>query len=140
MNEVFVPPTIPTDGDTGNFNNPNLSNVVSSKESQGQWAKSVSRSRKIRSATNTVIKTRSQFKTYLQQNGLDLYTSAVEFQNTGNFIASSYVCYLNHNNYLEPLNSFLSRHPHLQQPVMQIAQSLVSASKDMQVVTKRDEY
>jgi len=147
MNEaVFLPPTFeaPASGDSqGNYNSaPNQNNSAprqEGREAQGQWAKSVGRSKVIKQATNFVIKTRSQFKVYLQGQGMDLYTSAVEFQESGDFIASSYVIYRNYQDYKEPLFSFLQRYPSLQQPVLNIRDSLAPAKSHMQVITKKNE-
>lgn len=142
MSEAFLPPMpqnmpMPNAGG-GNFNvAPNVSNVAPTSEKQSQWARSVARSAQIKSATTAVITTRSQFKTYLQQNGMDLFTSAVEFQQNGDFILSSYVLYKNYRNYQEPLSSFLQRYPQLQQAVIAIRDRLRPASANMKVLTPK---
>ncbi len=137
MNGGFLPPTpqMPTQGG-GNFNAaPNQANLPSAAEQQGQWAKSVARSASIRQAAGAVIKTRAQFKAYLKQNGMDLVTSAVEFQASGDFIASSYIEYMNHGGFKEPLTLFLSRYPQLQQSAVEIRDRLRPVQGHMQVVT-----
>jgi hypothetical protein len=141
MSDAFLPPmpqniSIPN-GDP-NFNaSPNVSNVAPGGEKQSQWSRSVIRSGQIKAATSAVITTRSQFKTYLQQNGMDLFTSAVEFQQNGDFILSSYIIYKNHKNYQEPLASFLQRYPQLQPAVIAIRDKVRPAMANMKVVTPK---
>lgn len=138
MNGGFVPPMpqMPAQVAGSGFGSaPNQINQPASTEQQGQWAKSVARSANIRQATGTVIKTRSQFKAYLKQNGMNLVTSAVEFQATGDFIASSYVEYINYDNMSEPLGQFLSRYPQLQQAAIEIRDRLRPVQGQMQVIT-----
>ncbi|MEI6729083.1 MAG: hypothetical protein WCK98_05565 [bacterium] len=142
MNESFAPPVpqfqAPNQGDPNGVNGgPQFNNTGPGQESQSQWTRSVARSARIRSATSTIIKTRGQFKAYLQSNGMDLYTSAVEFQHTGDFILSSYILYSNYNNYKEPLAAFLQRYPTMQQPVIAIRDSLISVKGSMQVITPK---
>jgi hypothetical protein len=142
MNENFAPPVpqfqAPNQGGPNSFNNnPQFNNTGPGQESQSQWTRSVARSAQIRGATSAVIKTRGQFKAYLQSNGMDLYTSAVEFQHTGDFIMSSYIVYTNFNNYKEPLASFLQRYPGMQQPVIAIRDSLITVKGSMQVITPK---
>jgi len=147
MSQEFVPPNfeaVPNQpsnpGQNGNFNAPNLPNSAprqENREQMGQFAKSVARSAKIKKATTSIIKTRQDFKNYLLQNGMDLFTSAVEFQATGDFIKSSYVIYKNHQNYQESLVDFLTRYPNLQQPVMQINEQLRPQQQNMQVLTPK---
>ena len=143
MEQFFAPPTpqapqIPSGNNSGNL--PQQSNYAphqESRESQGEFGRSVARSAKIKQATTGIIRTRSQFKQYLLQNGMDLYTSAVEFQQTGDFILSSYAVYLQHNNYKEPLGEFLQRYPNLQVPVMNIRDQLRPMQQSMQVLTPK---
>ena len=141
MSDAFLPPmpqniSIPN-GDPNLNNVPNSANVAPSSERQGQWSRSVARSAQIKSATTAIITTRSQFKTYLQQNGMDLFTSAVEFQQNGDFILSSYIIYKNYRGYQEPLASFLQRYPQLQEPVMSIRDQLRPAVHNMKVTTPK---
>jgi hypothetical protein len=139
--EHFVPPTpqMPTQGaNTPDSGIPQqINNVAGSQEKQSQWAKSVGRSHQIKAAAKTVIQTRSQLAAYLQQSGLQLLTSSIEFQNTGDFILSSYVVYPQYGNQKEPLAQFISRYPQLQEPVAKIRDSLRPAQAGMQVVTRR---
>jgi|GEM_PF-2047019 len=141
MNEAFLPPmpqNLPPVGGDSNFNSaPNVINVAPAAESQSQWTRSVARSAQIKQATTAVITTRSQFKSYLQQNGMDLFTSAVEFQQNGDFILSSYIIYKNYKNYQEPLASFLQRYPQLQEPVIAIRDRLRPAAGHMKVTTPK---
>jgi hypothetical protein len=127
----FAPPQMPQQGGSPNMNN----YAGGSREAQGQWAKSVARSAKIKRATKSIIFSRSDFKLYLQKNGMDVFTSAVEFQKTGDFIQSSYIVYLNYNNYQEPLSQFLQRYPNLVIPVSKIKDQLKPVQQDMQVIT-----
>jgi hypothetical protein len=137
----FMPPQMPqmpSNQMGGNPNGaPNLSNFSPSQEKMGEWQKSVARSAKIKSATGSIIKTRGDFKAYLIQNGMDLFTSAIEFQQSGDFIMASYIIYRNYNDYKEPLAVFLQRYPQMQQPVIQIRDLLRPAQKDMQVLTPK---
>lgn len=149
MNENFFPPNLESQpmAQSGNGNNYNLEGNQGpaqqinyqppSQEFQRQWSRSVARSVKIKAAATKVINTRAQFKKYLNQNGMDLYTSAVEFQQTKDFIFSSYVIYLNYNGFQEPLSSFLQRYPQLQQPVMQIRDRLRNVADDMEVISPK---
>jgi hypothetical protein len=68
---------------------------------------------------------------------MDLYTSAVEFQHSGDFIMSSYIVYTNYNNYQEPLATFLQRYPQFQQAVIAIRDRLRPAQQNMQVLTPK---
>ncbi len=145
MDQSYIPPQMietpqQFNAADGNLNNQNLNNAVprqESREAQGAWVKSVARSAHIKKAASTIIRTRGDFKQYLQQNGMDLFTSAIDFQQTGDFITSSYVIYRNHNDYREPLINFLNRYPQLQQPVIQIREQLRSQQSNMQVITPK---
>lgn len=128
------PASAPSSSDTG-LNQPQLANIPAATEQQKQIARSVARGRKIRAATSTVIQTRGQLVSYLRQNGLDLLTSSLEFQQTGDFITSSYVVYPSHGNLKEPLVEFLRRYPSLQEPILAIRDSLRPLQDQMQVRT-----
>jgi hypothetical protein len=65
-----------------------------------------------------------------------LLTSAVEFQQSGDFIHSSYVVYLNHGRFKESLGEFLSRYPQMSQQVEAINEQLKPVQTKMQVLTK----
>lgn len=135
----FQGPSMPSNpGQNSNF--PQQNNYAprqESRETKNEFARSLQRSAKIKKATSSIIKTRSEFKQYLLQNGMDLYTSAVEFQQNGDFIMSSYVVYTNHNSYKEPLKQFLERYPNLQQPVINIRDQLFASQQNMQVLTPK---
>lgn len=130
----FTPPTA---GDSANFDTPNLKNTVSGKEQISSLQKSVIRSGRIRRATASVKQARSEFEKFLLRNGLLLYTSALEFQQTGDFILSSYVIYPKHNYLQESLASFLQRYPFLQEIVYNIRDTLRPVQSQMQVRTRR---
>ena len=145
MEQSFTPqmpqqnPQIPSGGGQ-NSNFPQQNNYAprqENRETQNQFARSLQRSAKIKQATSSIIRTRSEFKQYLLQNGMDLYTSAIEFQQTGDFILSSYVVYLNHNNYKEQLMQFLQRYPSLQQAVVNIRDQLRNSQQNMEVLTPK---
>jgi hypothetical protein len=140
MNQNFTPPQMPN-VPQGAQNAPNTPNMPQGPESQEQkkWQSSITRSTKIRQAANTIIQTRSQFKDYLQEHGLDLETSAIEFQQTGDFIASSYIIYPAYGYYRESLKSFIQRYPQLQEPVIAIRDSLRPVQSNMQVLTHTSE-
>lgn len=132
----FVPPT--PGGSSESFNQPSQTpNVASSSFERDRIVRSFARGKKIKTATTAVIQTRAQFVDYLRSNDMDLWTSAVEFQNSGDFIMSSYVVYPSHNNLKEPLGAFLQRYPHLAQPVMAIRDALRPMQQNMQVKTKK---
>jgi hypothetical protein len=138
----FIPPmpqqfTPPTRGDNGaNINQANNYNVAASTERERLF-RSVARSNKIKGATSAVIQTRAQLVQYLRQNGLDLWTSAIEFQQSADFIVSSYVVYPKHNNFKETLSAFLQRYPNLQPVAIAIRDQLRPAAANMQVVTPK---
>ena len=131
---VFVPPQQFTPPSTagGNLNQSPNFNVAPSTERE-RIMKSVAKSGKIKRATRSVINIRSKLVEYLRQNGLDLWTSAVEFEKTGDFILSSYVIYPKHNNYLEKLSDFLQRYPNLQAVCIAIREKLRPEAANMQV-------
>jgi hypothetical protein len=137
----FAPPQeyFPPAGGNADATSPSISNVSPGQEFQKQWARSVARSAKIKNATTTITHTRSQFVQYLRQGGLDLWTSAVEFQQTGDFIISSYVIYPKHNDFKEPLAQFLRRYPNLQPAAIAIRDAVRPAQSNMQVVNAKQE-
>lgn len=140
MSAEFLPPmpsyTPPSGDGSGNINQSQGFNLAPSSE-RDRVARSVARSAKIRTATSAVVQTRAQFVAYLKQGGLDLWTSAVEFQSTADFILSSYVIYTNHNNFKEPLTQFLQRYPNLQSVANSIKDQLRPTAVNMQVVTPK---
>lgn len=125
--QSFRPPSINnTNPNTSNQNNYTPNNLESNEA-----YKVVSKAKKTRQATQLIINTRLGFKKYLQQQSLDLVTSAIDFRKTGDFILSSYIVYKNHNNHKESLLEFLKRYPQLHQPVIQIRDNLKSSQKLM---------
>lgn len=132
-----LPPSIPQSFRPPVINNTGPSNIssqtnyaVSGLESNEAY-RVATRARSTRQATQLIINTRSSFKKYLQQQGLNLITSSVEFRKTGDFIMSSYVVYVNHDNHRENLMEFLKRYPALQEPVIQIRNNLKNSQKLM---------
>ena len=136
MNQIpqFIPPVQSTPN-TSSTETPNQPNVPGSFEKQSQQARTATRSRKVRAATNQIINSRASFANYLAQGGLGLLTSSIEFQQNGDFILSSYVVYPDHKNFKEPLPQFLSRYPELQQSVIAINDQLKPLQGDMEIIT-----
>jgi hypothetical protein len=131
------PRQAPTSAPSGNFNMPNTTNVGGGVEKkENAVASSVVRSKGIKVATTHIISSRSELVAYLQQSGLDLLTSAVEFQQTGDFLASSYVIYRNHNNQKESLTKFLSRYPQLQDTISMITEQLRGEQSNLHIISK----
>ena len=95
----FTPPNI------GNLNNPSFE-TGNEKMRQGVY-----KSRQIRTSLGQVINSRANFSAILKQWNIELLTSAKELDETGDFVASSYVVYKNYNDFKEPLFSFLQRYP-----------------------------
>ena len=100
-------PQQPSDPNGG----PNLQNGPRSMETSESFKNSVKKSTTVRSAVASVIQTRSDFAKFLLQIRIKLLTSASELDETGDFIASSYVTYLDYNDFKEPLSVFLQRYP-----------------------------
>lgn len=125
----------PSGANSGDPSAANFNTAGPGQERTSTWTKAAARSRQTRQAAKTIIATRSQFKAYLQASGLDLYTSAVEFQRTGDFIMSSYVTYPKNGGFQEPLASFLQRYPQLQAIAVNIRDHLRPVQSQMQIVT-----
>lgn len=121
----------PSQSNIGN-NLPQQSNYASGQE-LGPLKKSVYQSHTTRKATGVIIKTRGDLKKYLQSNGLDLVTSAIEFQKSGSFLSSSYIVYPNNMNQKEPLRSFVSRYSQFQEAIAKIELELKPFQNQMQV-------
>ena len=117
--------------DTGT---PNRVGMSPSQEREKRHRQMISNSHSIRKASAKIITTRQDFKEYLINQGLDLLTSATEFQKTGDFIVSSWVIYPKHQDFKEPLEEFLIRYPQLQQAAKLIRQALKPFQKDIKVV------
>jgi hypothetical protein len=134
MNTPNIPrsnPSAPSNGPQ----QPNQSNVAGAgfEQSPNTFSKSVQRSKVIKKATSGIISSREDFTLYLRKSRLDLLTSAVIFQETGDFIESSYIVYLDHNNTKEPLASFLQRYPNLLEPIQKINDSLKPLQSSLQI-------
>jgi len=127
----------PPPGASGDPAAANFNTSGPGQERTSTWTKSAARSRQTRQATKIIINTRLQFKTYLQTSGLDLWTSAVDFQQSGDFILSSYVIYPNNGNFKEPLGAFLQRYPQLQAIAISIRDQLRPVQAQMQIITPR---
>jgi hypothetical protein len=124
----------PRNTPSGNgFNMPSLSNSVGSQEKENAVQSSVTRSKQLKKTTSAIISTRSEFVNYLRKSGLDLLTSAIEFQENGDFIKSSYVIYKQHKNQMEPLGKFITRYPQLQNSILTINQSLKPFQESMKI-------
>jgi hypothetical protein len=138
MNPTFTPPTSrPSQMPSNGQNIPNQSNIGGGAENrENAISNSVARSHGIKTATTSIISTRSEFVDYLKKSGLDLLTSAVEFQKTGDFIQSSYIVYRQHNNQKEPLKLFIDRYPQLQDSITQINNSLKAVQTQMNIISK----
>lgn len=132
-NQNFAPPG--GGGDSGGPNISNTAGIAPGQEKLTGWAKSVAKSQTTRAATTTIKFTRSQFKVFLNQNGMDLITSAVEFQKNGDFIFSSYVLYKTHPNIKEPLSLFLKRYPQYQSAAIAIRDHLKPLQANMQIIS-----
>ncbi|MBC7406375.1 MAG: hypothetical protein H7230_02815 [Candidatus Parcubacteria bacterium] len=113
---------------------PNQVGAAAGQEREKRQKQMVANSRTTRKATGKIITTRQEFKDYLVTQGLDLLTSAVEFQKTGDFVLASMVIYPKHNNFKEPLSEFLVRYPQLQSAAKLIRDALKPYQKDIKVV------
>jgi len=123
----FIPPQ-PSSSVGNGAEIPNITNAPGSVETRGEVAKSVAKSQVIRTQTKLIINSREDLAKYLAQNGLDLVTSWVEFEESKDFIQSSYVVYPQYENAIEKLTDFLKRYPQLQAPVMQLNQRIAAST------------
>jgi hypothetical protein len=120
-----IPKNIPQGTSVTGSNIPNQSNIPGSfEQKENSFSKSVQKSKTVKRAAATIISSREDFVAYLKKGGLDLLTSAVLFQESGDFIQSSFVIYTNHNNVKEPLSEFLLRYPNLVSPLEKINNDL----------------
>lgn len=100
-------------------------NAPGSAESRSEsFRNSVAASHQVRAVAGTVLETREDLVKFLKSNGLDLRTKFKQFQETKDFITSSYVIYPNHKNHQEPLGSFIERYPQIKPFVLEINQKL----------------
>jgi hypothetical protein len=139
--QFFIPQNIPqtpsqTAGGNESGYTPNQIRQAPSFEQQSQVLKVAARGKKIKAGATAIINTRQDLKSYLANNGIELYTSAIDFQETGDFILSSYVVFKAYNGYQETLANFLQRYPQLQQSVEIIRDKLRPAQAYMEVSTK----
>lgn len=123
--QFFEPPAAST-GDSSAPNMKNMGGNIDAKE-----AKVAKQARRIRKSTSTIIFTRKTLADYLAKFGMKLLTSAVDFQNTGDFILSSIVVHTN--GVREPLGSFIVRYPQFQPSCIQIKNQLVVVRNSFQV-------
>ena len=131
-NEFYTPPNLEIPSNVGSSINsadslnlaPSSNNQPSGFEKQNNWARSVQRSKIFKQGASVVINTRLQLVNYLKQSNLDLLTSSIEFEETGDFILSSYVMYKDHNNFKESLTIFIDRYPALKPAVEVIRERL----------------
>ncbi len=121
---------------SGNESSPNISNTPGGfEQKENSAAAAISRSQSVRQATGAIINTREGFVKFLNDNGLDLLTSAVKFQKTGDFIYSSIIIHTNSGGQTEPLSEFLTRYPQLTENVEKIRDSLSSSQSNMNVIS-----
>lgn len=116
-----------------NPNVPNQNKNVASQEKQKSWGNAVIRSQTTKKGAQTIRSARANFQNFLRQNGMDLLTSAVEFGKSGDFIASSYIIYKNHNDHKVALGNFLAQYPQFGQACVQIREYLRSVQNQIQV-------
>jgi hypothetical protein len=103
-------------------------NQYRSGESRESFIQSVQQSRVVRACVNAVVTNRAQLAALLVQYRLGLVTSAKEFESSRDFIASSYVVYLDHGQTREPLSAFCARYPDFLPHAQVVAQSLRAAA------------
>jgi hypothetical protein len=99
--------------------NNNVANTPANKETASNRV--VTKSHQIKKVTSNVTRTRASFKKFLRGFDIDLLTSLVLLNQTGDFVESSIVIYLKNNNYTESLGLFVKRYPQYLEPVTQIA-------------------
>jgi hypothetical protein len=135
MNTPNIPRSAPANVSSGP-QLPNQGNVAGGfEQSPNTFSKSVQRSKVIKKTTSSIISSREDFAMYLRKSRLDLLTSAIIFQETGDFINSSYIVYMDHNNTKEPLALFLQRYPDLLEPIQKINESLKPLQSSLQIKT-----
>jgi len=131
--QPYSPPNGAVNGDARFGQMPNQSQAPSGVEQEGPWQKSIRRSKQTRAATKQVIHTRKDLEQYLANQGIKLLTSATEFQESGNFLTSSYVVFTGFENYRERLVDFLVRYPQLRPIVEAISVSIQPISRDLHI-------
>ena len=133
----FQPPQLPNIPSAPSSPNgaPNISNAPSF-ESQSPWSRSLGRSKSIKASVTKFMGVSKQLSDLLAQYKITLVTSASEFQETKDFIGSSYVIYLEYSNFIESLQDFLNRYPHFQELAKAIQNNIEKQGIEIQVVSK----
>ena len=114
-------------------NTPNQSNYGPRQEKQAAWGRAIARSQSTKTASKTIKSARASFVAFLNQNGMNLLTSAVEFARCGDFIKSSYIIYTRHDDFRQPLEQFLQQYPQYLNGVIQIRDFLRQTQNQVQV-------
>lgn len=112
---------------------PNQSNYGPGQEKQAAWGRAIARSQSTKAASKTIKSARASFVAFLNQNGMNLLTSAVEFARSGDFIKSSYIIYTRHDDFRQPLEQFLQQYPQYTDGVIQIRDFLRQTQNQIQV-------
>ncbi len=115
--------------------NPNIKGSGSVETINESFGRSVARSHHIKATATTIINTREDLAVVLKKQNIDLLTKATVFQETGDFISSSYVIYRKHNNHQESLSAFLERYPQIKPFAEKINQDLKPQKGNLQVRT-----
>jgi hypothetical protein len=125
MSQESMPQFAPPSSDT-NPGSAGSSNTFRSGESRESFQQSTSRAKQVKATLQSVITSRDQLANYLAGYGMKLLTSAVEYERSKDFVASSYILYEAYNNYLEPLSDFLVRYPDYQASIEYIVAHLAT--------------
>jgi len=126
----FAPP--PPNNIESSGNMPNQSNSPG-QEKETTWSRAVVKSQNTRKGSKTIKSARASFVAFLNQNGMNLLTSAVEFARNGDFIASSYIIYTRHDDFRQPLGEFLNQYPQYMDGVIQIRDFLRQTQNQIQI-------
>ncbi len=129
-NQSFSPPNM--------ANMPGMNQVMGSnsegREQNEKPAQRVARRAKAMRPIGRKIKnTRQELVDYLAENNVGLVTSALEFQNTGDFILSSYVIYHEYRDLREPLSEFITKYPDIKSSAESIREILFPLQGQMRV-------
>lgn len=127
----FAPP--PQNNPESAGNTPNQSNYAPGQEKQAAWTRAIARSQSTKQGSKTIKSARASFVAFLNQNGMNLLTSAVEFARSGDFIKSSYIIYTRHDDFRQPLSDFLKQYPQYTDGVVQIRDFLKQTQNQIQV-------
>lgn len=130
--EAFIP-------SNNSESSPNLSNQSKAgAEKEGSFNQSVARSKTVKQAAGFIIHTRQQLVDFLAKQNIKLLTSALEYQQTGDFVTSSYVVFSKFKNHQETLVEFLARYPQIVASVNQINEQLKKANTQSYLNVKRN--